>query len=187
MYHTKIKRLSLIGLLALIVISSLALESSSIALASDAPELPAGCSSIQVEEGNEVSFHAYAKGVQIYKWNADTFKWDFVAPVATLYAEPSFHGQVGTHYVGPKWESNSGSKVEARRVAGTGCRPDPNAIEWLLLSRFDSSGPGMFEPTTFIQRVNTTGGMAPTAPGTTAGETKEVPYTAEYYFYKRAD
>jgi hypothetical protein len=185
MYHTKIKRL--ISSLVLLVIGGLAFESSSVALASDAPELPAQCSSIQVEEGNKVSFHAYAKGVQIYRWNADTAKWDFIAPVATLYAEPSFHGQVGTHYIGPKWESTSGSKVEGRRVLGTGCSPDPNAIAWLLLSRFDSSGPGIFEKVTFIQRVNTTGGMVPTAPGTTPGEIVEVAYTAEYYFYKKSN
>jgi len=32
--------------------------------------------------------------------------------------------------------------------------------------------------------VNTTGGMAPTDPGASDGELKEVPYTAEYYFYR---
>jgi len=37
---------------------------------------------------------------------------------------------------------------------------------------------------TYIQRVNTTGGLAPSEPGLLEGETKEVPYTAEYYFYK---
>jgi hypothetical protein len=35
-----------------------------------------------------------------------------------------------------------------------------------------------------IQRVNTVGGTSPTAPGTTPGEEKQVPYTAEYYFYR---
>ena len=37
---------------------------------------------------------------------------------------------------------------------------------------------------TFIQRVNTTGGLAPSVPGLLDGETKEIPYTAEYYFYR---
>ena len=39
---------------------------------------------------------------------------------------------------------------------------------------------------TFIQRVNTTGGIAPAAPGTTVGEEARVPYTAEYFFYRAA-
>jgi hypothetical protein len=154
----------------------------SIAKASDEPTLPAECSSIVAPAGNEVSFHTYARGVQIYRWNGAT--WDFVAPVATLYAEAGFHGEVGNHYVGPKWQSKSGSVVEGRRVPGTGCTPDTSAIAWLLLSRFDATGPGIFGGVTFIQRVNTTGGLAPATPGLTVGEVREVPYTAEYYFYR---
>jgi hypothetical protein len=45
-------------------------------------------------------------------------------------------------------------------------------------------GPGIFARTTYIQRVNTKGGLAPTAPGTSIGAIAEVPYTAEYYFYR---
>lgn len=182
MYYTRIIRT--IGAAVLLAIAGLAVQPS-VALASDGPELPAECSSIQVEAGNKLSFHTYARGVQIYRWNGAA--WVFVAPVATLFAEKNYFGEVGTHYIGPKWESKSGSKVEARRVAGTGCRPDPNAIEWLLLSRFDSNGPGIFADVTFIQRTNTTGGMAPSEPGTTVDEVRQVPYTAEYYFYRAQD
>ena len=182
MYYTKIRRT--ISSVVLLALAGLALQPAT-ALASDEPELPAQCSSIQVEAGIKVSFHVYARGVQIYRWNGTA--WVFVAPVATLFAEKNFFGEVGTHYIGPKWESKSGSKVEARRVAGTGCRPDPTAIEWLLLSRFDSNGPGIFANVTFIQRVNTTGGLAPSTPGTVMDEVKEVPYTAEYYFYRAQD
>jgi Protein of unknown function (DUF3455). len=179
MYYAKVKQM--IGSVVLLAIAGLALQPS-IALASDEPELPAECSSIQVEAGNKVSFHVYARGVQIYRWNGSS--WVFVAPLATLFAEKNYFGEVGTHYVGPKWESKSGSKVEGRRVPGTGCQPDPTAIPWLLLSRFDSTGPGIFGAVTFIQRVNTTGGNAPTEPGAYLDEVKEVPYTAEYYFYR---
>jgi hypothetical protein len=94
-------------------------------------------------------------------------------------------GQVGTHYVGPTWESNSGSKVVGVRVAG--CTPDPTAIPWLLLRAVTSEGPGILHRVTFIQRVNTVGGLAPTAPGSEIGEQVEVPYTAEYFFYRAAN
>ena len=40
---------------------------------------------------------------------------------------------------------------------------------------------------TYIQRVNTVGGNAPTDPGDFVGEVVEVPYTAEYYFYRAHD
>jgi Protein of unknown function (DUF3455) len=181
MYHPKFRYIIRFFVLAMV---GFVLMPLSVTKASDGPDLPAQCSSIVVQAGNKVSFHVYARGVQIYRWNGTS--WDFVAPRADLFAEQNFFGEVGSHYAGPKWESKSGSIVEGRRVPGTGCRPDPNAIEWLLLSKFDASGPGIFGSVTFIQRVNTTGGMPPTEPGLAPGDVKEVAYTAEYYFY-RAD
>jgi hypothetical protein len=148
------------------------------------PELPAPvCDSLHVASGHQVAFHAYALGVQIYRWNGTS--WDFVAPEATLYANASFRGKVGIHYAGPTWESNSGSKVVARRLSG--CTADPTAIDWLLLEKVSTGGPGIFSQVTHIQRVNTTGGKAPTAPGAFVGAEARVPYTAEYYFYRARD
>ena len=148
-----------------------------------APELPSPtCDSIQVPDGNKVIFHAYAIGVQIYQWTGST--WTFVAPAAVLYANADYDGEVGTHYAGPTWESNSGSKVVGRRVPGTGCTPDASAIPWLLLEAVSSDGPGVLHDVTYVQRVNTVGGVAPVTPGSVVGEIKEVPYTAEYYFYR---
>jgi len=149
------------------------------------PDLPESCGSIQVEAGNEVAFHAYAIGVQIYRWNGTA--WTLFAPAANLYADAGFNGKVGFHYGGPRWESNSGSVVQAARVQGTGCTPEASAIAWLLLKTVSAEGPGIFNNVTFIQRVNTTGGLTPTEPGTTVGEEKRVPYTAEYYFYRRSE
>ena len=150
------------------------------------PDLPTPlCDSIRVEAGNEVAFHTYAVGVQVYRWNGSS--WVFVEPVANLYADKGFRGQVGTHYAGPTWESNSGSKVVGKRVLNTGCTPDANAIPWLKLEKVLTEGAGIFDGVTFIQRVNTTGGNAPAEPGTTVNEVKEVPYTAEYFFYRAAN
>lgn len=182
MYRTKIT-LTLQSLL-LMTLMSFAVRPALAFGNPNGPELPQQCSSIRVGEGNKLAFHAYARGVQVYRWNANTFKWDFVAPVATLFAEENYFGEVGTHYVGPTWESKSGSKVEGRRVLGTGCAPDPTAIPWILLSKFRTEGSGILASVTFIQRVNTTGGLEPSTPGTTHGEQREVPYTAEYYFYR---
>jgi hypothetical protein len=123
----------------------------------------------------------YAKGVQIYRWNR--VSWSFVAPEATLYAEANFFGEVGIHGMGPHWTSKSGSRVEAARVPGRGCRPDPDAIEWIVLKTTEAKGPGIFARVSYIQRTNTTDGMAPAEPGV-LNELREVPYTAEYYFYR---
>ena len=71
-----------------------------------------------------------------------------------------------------------------------GVTVDPTAIPWLLLSAASTaSGPDgdRLAHTTFIQRIATTGGLAPAAAGCnagTAGTSAEVPYTADYYFWK---
>jgi hypothetical protein len=171
----------------LAALAVLALASISVARASEdnrAPDLPSPlCDRVQVQPGNKVAFHVYALGVQIYRWNGAT--WDFVGPSARLFADAEYHGEVGIHYAsptGPAWESNSGGKVIASRLES--CVPDPTAIAWLLLQRVSTQGPGIFDPVTYIQRVNTAGGLPPTAPGPFIGAEEEVPYTAEYYFYR---
>jgi len=160
--------------LVLITLMSCAITAAHAFDNSNAPELPEQCGSIQVPEGNKLAFHAFAKGVQIYKWNLVTQKWDPLAPRAGLFAEPNYFGEVGSHYGGPTWESKSGSKVEGRRVLGTGCTPDPTAVAWLLLSKYRTDGAGIFTKITFIQRVNTTAGLAPMDAGLIDGETREV-------------
>jgi len=92
---------------------------------------------------------------------------------------------MGIHYGGPTWESISGSKVRASVVDRS--FPDPDAIPWLLLKASASEGPGIFDGVTFIQRLNTVGGLAPADSGDFVGEEVEVPYTAEYYFYRQQD
>jgi hypothetical protein len=135
---------------------------------------------LNVDPGHKVAFHAFAEGVQIYRWNGTS--WVFVAPEAILYADEDGHGVVGIHYAGPTWESNSGSKV----VAAVAERQtvDPDSIPWLKLAATFADGPGIFENITFIQRVNTTGGVAPSEDGDLIGEEVRIPYTAEYYFYR---
>jgi hypothetical protein len=144
-----------------------------------APDL-GSCNILEVPAKSKVVFHVYAKGTQIYSWNGAS--WSFVAPSALLYADAGYAGVVGTHYAGPTWESNSGSKVVGAVLQR--CTPDPNAIPWLLLGVVSAEGPGIFARTTFIHRVNTVGGNPPAAPGSFIGELRSVPYTTEYFFYR---
>ena len=91
---------------------------------------------------------------------------------------------VGTHFsepgAKPNWLTTSGSRVIGTLAAR--CTVNANAIDWVKLSA-DNSGTGVFNQTTFIQRLNTVGGLAPTEPGTVVGQEAKVPYTADYYFY----
>lgn len=149
-------------------------------VAGQAREVDLGsCTNLAVDSGI-VSARLYAAGTQNYMWNGTT--WYFVGPTADLFADAGGNSFIGIHYAGPTWVSESGSGVVGRLADR--CDGTPGSIPWLLLSAVSSRGPGIFEGTTFIQRLNTTGGTAPTTPGTTYGEMAKVPYTAEYVFYK---
>jgi len=172
-----------IGLVALLIVAGLPLASITTAQVAilQVPDLPSPlCDNLQVQQGNKLAFRVYAVGVQIYRWNGAS--WVFVEPVATLFADANYHLKVGTHYAGPTWQGNDGSKVVATRLES--CTPDATAIPWLLLQTISTDGPGIFGSVTYIQRVNTKGGLLPTAPGTSIGAVAEVPYSAEYYFYR---
>jgi hypothetical protein len=143
-----------------------------------APEVP---TQIAVPAGNKVHFHGYGVGVQIYTWNGTS--WGTATPEATLFDHEAV---VAIHFAGPTWESNSGS-----RVVGAVMPPpvvvDSNAIPWLLLKAVHTNGPGIFADTSYIQRVHTAGGKAPSANGLVVGQVARVPYTADYFFYRRTD
>lgn len=139
------------------------------------------CPNLHAPADQNVAFHVYAEGVQIYRWSGTS--WDFVAPEALLFADAEGHGVVGTHFAGPTWQSVSGSKVVGAVLDR--CTPDPAAIPWLLLTAVASDGPGIFGRVTLIQRVDTLGGLAPSDPGGFVGEVARVPYTATYFFYRQ--
>ena len=148
-----------------------------------APDLGVGdCQKLQVPQGNKVSFHGFGVGVQIYQWNGAN--WTFVAPEATLFANAGDDGEVAIHFGGPTWQSNSGSKVVGK-IPPAAVTVDTNAIPWLRLEAVNPEGPGIYAATTFIQRVNTTGGKAPSINGAFVGQVARIPYTADYFFYRQ--
>jgi hypothetical protein len=181
MYSMKIK--ASVASLVLLMVAGLATAAIPTAPArdKDVPDLPSPlCDRLRVETGNKLQSRVYADGVQIYRW--DGLIWVFVEPSATLFANANYDGKVGRHYAGPTWESISGSKVVGTRMYG--CQPDANSIPWLLLEAVSTSGPGIYNSVTYIQRLNTKGGLPPAGPGSFVGEKVQIPYTAEYLFYR---
>src|SRR5262245_12115940 len=152
-----------------------------------APEVPDGI--IVPGTTNKVSFHGIGVGFQVYTWNGTS--WGNAVPDATLFDQDG--NIVASHFgvlipprVHPAWQSNSGSRV----VGDLPPAPvvmDTNAIPWLRLEALTSEGPGVFADTTFIQRVNTTGGKAPFTDGAFVGQVARVPYTADYFFYRHSN
>jgi len=155
-------------------------RTSSPAASHDRNAMGSECDDLRPPAGSKLAAHFHATGVQIYRWSGTA--WTFVAPDAVLYADTGGKDKVGKHFAGPTWESVGGSTVvggAARR-----CTPDSTAIPWLSLTAVSGEQPGVFRRVTFIQRMHTVGGLAPSAPGSVAGQEARVPYTAEYFFYR---
>jgi len=166
-------------LLTLASIALVAATASSV-LAEDnrAPEVP---TEISVGETNKVHFHGFAVGFQIYTWNGTS--WGTAVPEATLFDEDG--NVVALHFAGPSWQSNSGSKVVGALPPSGAVTVDTNSIPWLRLRALTTEGPGIFANTSFIQRVNTAGGKAPSTNGAFVGQVARMSYTADYFFYRQ--
>jgi hypothetical protein len=148
-----------------------------------APPLPSP--TLAVPAGNKLEFAYDAVGAQVYACGATAtgYGWALQAPDALLFNRAG--KAVIKHYLGPTWEwIKDGSKVQAAKVAGF--TDDPSAIPELLLAATTHDGEGRMDDVTYIQRLETTGGLAPTT-GCDAdhvGATSRVDYTATYYFYR---
>ena len=154
-------------------------------LANAAPPPPPVPQEIAVPAGNTLAGKAAAQGFQIYTCQAGG--WVLQQPMAVLLGTD--RKPFALHYGGPTWMAMDGSAVVGAR-AGIAPAPTPGAIPLLLLSTTPANGStvGALTGITFIQRLNTTGGVAP-ATGCDAdhlGATAPVPYTADYYFFRAA-
>jgi hypothetical protein len=167
-YFIRFNRLLLVGIVAAAAMMSLT------QVAQAGPPPPVVPSKIQVGAGNKVFLVGHAVGVQIYSCNATPsgFAWGFVAPRANLYDD---HGNlIITHFGGPTWQAMDGSRVVGQLVDFV--TVDPTAIPWVLLSASTTAGPDgdRLVATTFVQRIATTGGLAP--PPRTATRPRQGPW-----------
>lgn len=166
---------------------------------------PAGVPAALVPAADQhLAFALDATGVQKYTCAATAtgYAWTFVAPDAQLFErhdDGEREDPVGHHFAGPTWQYEDGSSVVAKKVAGAVV--EHASIPWLLLVATSHGGAtatgdegdddgGRMTPVTSIQRLSTTGGLAP-ATGCDAahvGAGADVAYTATYFFYRtRAD
>jgi hypothetical protein len=167
-------------------------------------------STIVIEEGNEAFLVGHATGTQNYVCvptpTIGKVDWNLFTPEATLFDDAG--EQIITHFFSPNpdengllvraawqdsedtstvWARATGSSVDAAFVA-------PGAIPWLrLLVVGDEEGPtggGNLTATTFIHRVNTVGGLAPSTGCSLPkdiGNKAFVPYQADYFFYRQSN
>jgi hypothetical protein len=138
---------------------------------------------IQVPAGNTALFALHATGEQIYQCTLKdkAYKW-IVYPKAVLMDE---QGQkVGTHSKGPAWQYKDGSRVTGKINQKTD-ESRHKAMPWLLIEAVNHKGDGVLSSVSYINRVNTQGGVEPVLPcdNNHLGTEKAVAYTADYIFY----
>ena len=149
------------------------------------PEPSGATARIRPSAAEEAAFVLAAQGVHVFECKpvASGYSWTFVAPDVTLYDGGR---SVATQTVPNQWESTSDRSSVAATVRSTQA-PAAESLPWALMSAAPLSETGLFAGVTSIQRVNTTGGVAPASGCTESavGSETRVPFTADYYFYKR--
>jgi hypothetical protein len=170
----------------------------------DAPAVPAN---IAVPAGHSLFLEGHAIGTQNFICLATNGSptWRFTGPQATLFItlRNGVPQQISTHFLSanpgendlprPTWQhSLDSSKVWGRVLASSGDAAfvEPGSIPWLLLevsgAQLGPSGADLLARTTFIHRLNTSGGIDPSTGCTQkadVGAVALVPYTADYFFY----
>ena len=151
-------------------------------------ELPSAVpASIAVPPGFPLLFTGHASGVQTYE--CQNGQWAFRAPRAVLF-DPQYHQLTAIHYggidrgltAGPWWESErDGSRIRGGNAVSA-LSPNANSIPLLRLEVLERQGAGVFNQVSYVQRLNTMGGVGPSG-ACQAGERRWVPYAADYYFY----
>jgi len=160
-------------------------------------------------EGSELYLIGHAFGTQDYVCAASGSGVAFVltTPEAVLFDNPA--RRVVNHFFSPNpveggtiratWQSTRNSSVFWGKLAAAPATfatdPDfvaPDAIAWLVLSQagvLEGSGNGdNLAVATFVERVNTVGGLAPSIgcnSPTDIGHTAFAPYEADYVFFRK--
>ena len=163
------------------------------------PPLPANIpTEVQVLPPNKVFFVGHGEGTQNYVClpSGDGFKFKLFTPQATLFN--GANKELTTHYFSPNpaekgtirvtWQNSRDTSTVWGKV--TGNAPVEGTIDLLRVeitgAQDGPTGGDALVHTTFVQRLNTSGGVAePSGCSSLAnvGTTTFVPYTADYFFY----
>ena len=143
---------------------------------------------VQVPAGHKVAMETVGIGQITYECRAKAnmpseSEWVFVGPDARLMDRNA--RQVGKYYGPPAtWENMDGSKVTATQVAVAPAMA--GSISYQLVKANPAMGNGMMTGTTYIQRVATSGGVAPSmvCAASNMGARQIVQYQADYIFYR---
>ncbi len=140
-------------------------------------------SSIKVPGGHDPALLLSARGVQIFRCEQQgkSLQWRFRLPEAELF-DPKGR-PVGRHGANFSFEYLDGSRLLGSVIAHE--KSDrADTLPWLLLSA-KSFGKGELAGVTYVQRVNTRGGMPPAAcDANQLNRLLRVDFSADFVFYR---
>jgi hypothetical protein len=120
-----------------------------------------------------------------------TFAWTLVTPQATL--TDCNGATIGHHFASeagataPEWLEVDNSYVIGHKLAAYTPDGGSGSIPWLLIGAtgHDGTDAGVLSNVTYVQRLDTDGGLAPTTgcDFSASGTTTDIPYVADYYFF----
>lgn len=202
--HQKTRRiLPIASATALVAALTVSLSQPVYADAINPPPVP---SNIQAPAGTKAFLVGHAVGTQNYVClpSGAGVKFTLFTPQATLFSDND--KEITTHYFSPNpdeggtiratWQhSRDTSTVWGQVRLGESSTDSnyvaPGAIAWLLVrvvgAEEGPTGGDALTETTVIQRLNTSGGVAPSTGCTSSndvGNVAFVPYAADYFFYK---
>jgi hypothetical protein len=142
---------------------------------------------VKVPAGHKVAMETVGSGSITYECRvkvnaAGQFEWFFIGPDARLMDRGG--KQVGKYFGPPAtWESMDGSKVTGAQVAVAPAMA--GSIPYQLVKANPAMGSGAMNGVSYIQRVETKGGVAPAMPCSAGnvGQKQVVQYQADYIFY----
>lgn len=159
---------------------------------------------LQVPAGNVAFLEGHGIGTQNYiclpsATSVTGFDWSLFTPEATLFSDSD--KQITTHFFGPNpaengtirvaWQHSRDSSTVWAKLFHDPVTVTPNAIPWLVLQtagvQAGPTGGDTLTETTFVQRVNTQGGLAPKGGCSSlanVGAKAFVPYSADYFFFR---
>ncbi|HYR83091.1 MAG TPA: DUF3455 domain-containing protein [Terriglobia bacterium] len=204
--------------LCVIVLLTLFVAASASAQAKHGVSVPPVPENIKVQTGFTAFLVGHGVGTQNYvcRPSGSGFAFVLFSPQATLFRDND--KQLTTHFFSPNpFEANTDPKVvgdrtiratweDSRDTSTVWAKVNPGqsstdpafvasgAVAWVLLevvgAQEGPTGGDTLTATKFIQRLNTSGGLAPSrgcASLADVGNQAFVPYTADYFFYKRSE
>lgn len=169
--------------------------------------LPAQTEAVSLPQPpHQLRLTLFAEGLQIYRSVESApgvFAWQFFAPEAILFTDETQTTPVGIHFNAnnaplgtlttcpvpgfacPSWQSDlDGSSVTVGRPLEITPSPNPASIPELLLPAVSHVGNGLLSDITFVQRLDTEGGLSSAcALPTGLGQQCDSDYTATYTFF----